>query len=73
MTAEIAQKVIRFHVRANSDAQEDQNLKLKVRDAIGAYMQPKLSGICDIEDSRRVIQEYLPRSEEHTSELQSPS
>ncbi len=69
MTAEIAQKVIRFHVRANSDAQEDQNLKLKVRDAIGAYMQPKLSGICDIEDSRRVIQEYLPQIRETAEDV----
>ncbi len=30
----IAQKVIRFHVRANSDAESDQTLKLFVRDAI---------------------------------------
>ena len=30
MTQEIAQKVIRFHVRANSDAKADQELKLKV-------------------------------------------
>ncbi len=30
----IAQKVIRFHVLANSDTESDQNLKLAVRDAI---------------------------------------
>ncbi len=61
MTEEIAQKVIRFHVLANSDTQTDQELKLKVRDAIGSYMQPRLSGIFDIDKSRRVIQKNLPQ------------
>lgn len=60
MTEEIAGKVIRFHVLANSDTQKDQDLKLKVRDAIGFYMQPRLKGISDIETSRQVIQKNLP-------------
>lgn len=59
MTEEIAGKVIRFHVLANSDTGKDQDLKLKVRDAVGAYMQPKLSGISDIEASRQVIRDNL--------------
>ena len=42
MTEEIAGKIIRFHIRANSDGEVDQELKLKVRDAIGACMQPML-------------------------------
>lgn len=61
MTEEIAGKVIRFHVRANSDREEDQDLKLKVRDAIGVYMQPALSGISDINASRQAIRERLPQ------------
>ena len=32
----IAEKILRFHVLANSDAKDDQNVKLKVRDAVGA-------------------------------------
>lgn len=59
MTEEIAGKIIRFHVRANSDAPLDQELKLKVRDAIGASMQPVLSGVSDIEKSRRIITDHL--------------
>lgn len=43
MQQAIASKVIRFHVLANSDSLEDQNLKLFVRDAIlqelGAELQ----------------------------------
>ena len=60
MIEEIAGKVIRFHVLANSDAQADQDLKLKVRDAVGSFMQPRLSGISDINASRRAVKENLP-------------
>ena len=35
----ISDKVLRFHVLANSDSEADQNLKLAVRDAVGSYMQ----------------------------------
>lgn len=35
-------EVFRFHVLANSDSKEDQELKLKVRDAVLAYMQEQL-------------------------------
>lgn len=38
----LAEKVLRFHVLANSDSAEDQNLKLQVRDAIGGYMQENM-------------------------------
>ena len=36
MQEDIAEKILRFHVRANSDGDEDQKLKLKVRDAVGS-------------------------------------
>lgn len=39
--SEISQNVIRLHVIANSDEETDQELKLKVRDAILAYMKEK--------------------------------
>ena len=38
----LAEKVLRFHVLANSDSAEDQDLKLQVRDAIGGYMQENM-------------------------------
>ena len=37
----ISDKVLRFHVLANSDSEADQNLKLAVRDAVGSFMQEK--------------------------------
>lgn len=36
---ELAGEVFRFHVLANSDSEEDQAVKLKVRDAVIAYME----------------------------------
>ncbi|WP_322396009.1 stage II sporulation protein R, partial [Clostridium perfringens] len=45
------EKLIRFHVIANSDTDEDQELKLKVRDAVIAYLQPKLENSKSIEES----------------------
>lgn len=48
-------KLIRFHVIANSDSEEDQNLKLKVRDAVIDYLQPKLAASNSIEESEKII------------------
>lgn len=50
-------KLIRFHVIANSDSDEDQELKLKVRDEMIKYLQPKLANSNSIEESERIIKE----------------
>lgn len=52
-------KIIRFHVRANSDIEEDQNLKLKVRDKILEVMGEKFEGVQSLAESRVVIQENI--------------
>ena len=54
---DIASKIIRFHVIANSDSKDDQALKLKVRDKVLEYMQPKLKKSKSIEESRKVIKQ----------------
>lgn len=69
MTEEIAGKIIRFHVLANSDSEEDQQLKLEVRDAIGSYMQTKLSGVSDINESRQIVTENLSSIEEQAEKV----
>ncbi|RDY22997.1 stage II sporulation protein R [Romboutsia maritimum] len=48
-------KLIRFHVIANSDSEEDQELKLKVRDEVIKYLQPKLSKSSSIKESETII------------------
>ncbi len=47
--------VIRFHVRANSDSKEDQDLKLKVRDEILKEMAQRFKSTTSIEESRTII------------------
>lgn len=69
MTEEIAGKIIRFHVRANSDTTVDQELKLKVRDAIGGYMQPIISKVSSIEEGRKIIKESLKDIEQQASQV----
>lgn len=51
----IAKEIIRFHVLANSDTKEDQNLKLKVKSEVVKYLQTKLSGVDGIDEARQVI------------------
>ena len=52
---DIKDKLIRFHVIANSDTEEDQNLKLKVRDEVISYLQPKLKDSKSIQESEKII------------------
>lgn len=54
-TYDYKEKLIRFHVIANSDNEEDQQLKLKVRDAVVSYLQPKLENSSSIEESEKII------------------
>lgn len=48
-------EIIRFHIRANSDKEEDQALKLKIRDEILDEMTEKFKYTKSIEESRRII------------------
>ena len=58
---DIAKRVLRFHVLANSDSEEDQALKLKVRDAVGSYMAPKMKEASDVEDCERIVEENMQK------------
>lgn len=60
----IADKVLRFHVLANSDSEKDQQLKLKVRDAIGAEMSELLKDTKSRQESEKVIRAQLGAIEE---------
>lgn len=51
----LAQKVVRFHVIANSDSSKDQSLKLAVRDAIGKYMAKLLKDAESKEQCERIL------------------
>ena len=65
----IAQKVLRFHVIANSDSDEDQALKLAVRDAVGAQMAEVLAGVKDRRECEQVIAAYMEEIKETASNV----
>lgn len=60
----VANEVIRFHVRANSDSEEDQALKLLVRDAILSELGTELALAESKEDARTIMENNLTRIEE---------
>lgn len=55
VTAPEAGKLIRLHILANSDSAADQQLKLKVRDAVVKWLSPRLAEAGAPEDARRII------------------
>ncbi|MDE6210234.1 MAG: stage II sporulation protein R [Lachnospiraceae bacterium] len=52
---DIAGKIIRFHVLANSDSDEDQALKLKVKENVVRYITPLLENSEDINETREIL------------------
>lgn len=56
---EIYQAVIRLHVLANSDSEEDQALKLKVRDAVLEVTSPLLTDCPDRETAQALIEAHM--------------
>lgn len=56
---ELSDKVVRLHVLANSDSEEDQTLKLKVRDRLLAYTEPILAGAADRREAEALLRGQL--------------
>lgn len=53
-------ELIRFHVLANSDSDEDQELKRAVRDAILERVSPRLAQSQSLDESRKLLQTVIP-------------
>ena len=54
-------EILRLHVVADSDSQEDQSIKLKVRDAVLESISEDLRNVADMEQAKAYIQENLPK------------
>ncbi len=65
----VAKNIIRFHVIANSDRKEDQNLKYQVKDALVRTLYPYFKDITTIDDARSVIENNLPLIENVASQV----
>ena len=60
----ISDNVVRLHIVANSDTDEDQSLKLKVRDEITSYLKPMLDNATNVEESKKILADNLEGIEE---------
>ena len=60
--------VIRLHVLANSDSDEDQAEKLAVRDAVLSYITDELEDAHSVDDAARQIEELIPAVERVAAE-----
>lgn len=57
--AEVYDKVLRLHVVANSDSDEDQSLKLCVRDRVIEYVEEIASGCQTLDETKKTVSENL--------------
>ena len=55
----IASKILRFHVLANSDSETDQQVKEKVRDAVGTYLKPFLEEADNLDETRKIVNAHM--------------
>lgn len=64
----IAEQIIRLHVIANSDTEEDQELKMKVKETIITYLRGEMQDAVSVDEARQAIVEHLPEIEEIATE-----
>ncbi|MBE6062266.1 MAG: stage II sporulation protein R [Clostridium butyricum] len=59
---EVKNSLIRFHVIANSDSDDDQNLKIKVKNQVIDYLYPYLNESKSLDESRQIIKSKMPEA-----------
>lgn len=63
------ENLIRLHVIANSDSEEDQQLKLQVRDAVVEKLRESVQDLPSVEDAKAYLQEHLPELEDFVNQV----
>ncbi len=64
VSSDISESVFRLHVIANSDSDEDQNLKYKIRDSLLDYMNSLCQNITSKEEAILIVQNHKREFEE---------
>ena len=62
VSSDLSQNIVRLHVIANSDSDEDQALKLKVRDAILAHSKSDFTQKSDVSKSLDIYKEIAEKT-----------
>lgn len=66
---ELAQEVFRFHVIADSDTEEDQRLKMKVKEGILDYMKEELPRSNSVEETKEWTNKHLKEIEQRAEAI----
>lgn len=61
----IAEEILRFHVLANSDSKEDQDLKMQVKEDVLEFLSGYLKDSNNLEDTKRIIKTHLQDIQEY--------
>ena len=69
---EISQEVLRFHVLANSDSSEDQEEKLRVKEAVVKKLQPVLAEASSREETEKLVTEQMDEIQKEAFALVKP-
>lgn len=59
MQEELAEEVFRFHVLAHSDSEDDQALKMQVKEAVIAYMKEEIPSSDSVETTKKWAKSHL--------------
>lgn len=65
----MAQEILRFHVIANSDSEEDQELKMKVKEGVVSYVSSLTQMGEDLESTKYIISLYLDEIEKEAQRI----
>ena len=65
----LAQEVLRFHVLANSDSEEDQALKMKVKEAVLAYREQEMPETESVDKTREWMRRHTDEIEQISAEV----
>lgn len=65
----MAQEILRFHVIANSDSEEDQALKMKVKEGVVSYVSTLTQVSEDLESTKYIISLYLDEIEQEAQRI----
>ena len=71
MQEHLAEEVLRFHILANSDSEEDQTLKLTVRDGILDFLEGEMPETLDVRETVRWIRRHADELEDVGREIVS--
>ncbi len=58
---QLRESVLRLHILANSDSEEDQRLKLCIRDALLEHSGEFFGNAADLEDAEKNVREAMPK------------